>query len=549
MPGTRLAGAATLVVLCLLAFAAQAADEPKLSPQPVDPASRVDHDAQPIQQPKEREKNLYAHMYREGLIEPVSHLFDIPDLILGLFGDGWKREAANVTANDEVANSSWYTNRNHVRALTPEQVRLGPAGRELVPTPPFTIKSRKVGGVNPGFTIKDAADKRWVVKLDPPGHPQIGSGADVVVGRLLWTAGYNVSHDVSFAFRREDLKIDEDLAKGEDGAPPFLESDLDELLKRGARFEDGRFSGQASLFLEGTPVGPIDMRSKRPDDPNDRYRHRHRRELRGLYAMYSWTGNWDAKDHQSLETFVETKDSLGFVRHNLLDFGASLGAAAEGPRAEERGYEFTVDGKWSLLRLVTLGFVREPWRAIETKVTIPALGRFESEVWNPDGFKTLQPHPAFRERTDGDDYWGAKLVASFSDAQVEAAIDAAGYQDPRVKPALLALLLARRDKLVRYYFERVTPLDYFALEGTTLKFRDLAVDRKLSGTRGYHVEIDGAGPDRKVQLSGTALELPAPSGKGEAKIEFRVAGSSAAPVEVHLVAEGGTWKIARVRHA
>jgi len=42
-------------------------------------------------------------------------------------------------------------------------------------------------------------------------------------------------------------------------------------------------------------------------------------------------------------------------------------------------------------------------------------------------------------------------VASFTDAQVAAAIDAAGYEDPRVKPALLALLLARRDKLVRYW--------------------------------------------------------------------------------------------------
>ena len=100
----------------------------------------------------------------------------------------------------------------------------------------------------------------------------------------------------------------------------------------------------------------IDMRSKRPDDPNDRYRHRHRRELRGLYALCSWVGSWDTKDHQSLETFVEREDTLGFVRHNLLDFGASLGAAAEGPRPPERGYEYTVDYKWSLRRLFTLGF-------------------------------------------------------------------------------------------------------------------------------------------------------------------------------------------------
>ena len=545
----RLAGAILVLFAFVVAPVARAADAPKLPPQPIDPATAVDHDGQPIKKPAEREKPLYAHQVREGLIEPVSHAFDIPDLILGLFGDGWKREAANVTVNDEVANSSWFTNRNHVRALTPEQVRLGPLGQELVPTPPYTIKSRKVGGVNPGFTIKDKAGKRWVVKLDPQGYPQIGSGADVVVGRLLWAAGYNISHDVAFSFRREDLKIDEDLAKGDDKSPPFLDSDLDTLLRRGARYDDGRFAGQASLFLPGTPVGPIDMRSKRPDDPNDRYRHRHRRELRGLYALCSWVGSWDTKDHQSLETFIEREDTLGFVRHNLLDFGASLGAAAEGPRPPERGYEYTVDYKWSLRRLFTLGFIREPWRKTETPVTIPSLGRFETEVWEPENFRSLQPHPAFRERNDGDDYWGAKLVASFSDAQIAAAIDAAGYEDPRVKPALLALLITRRDKLVRYYFDHIAPLDYFTLEGTTLKFRDLAVDRGLSAARSYEAEIDGAGEDKKVQLSGTALELPPPSLSKEAKIEFKVAGSEAKAVEVHLVAEGGSWKIARVRHA
>ena len=67
--------------------------------------------------------------------------------------------------------------------------------------------------------------------------------------------------------------------------------------------------------------------------------------------------------------------------------------------------------------------------------------------------------------------------------------------------------------------------------------------------RGYEAEIDGAGKDRKVKLTGTALELPPPSLGKAAKIEFRVAGSKAKAVEVHLEAEGSSWKIARVRHA
>src|SRR5689334_7896437 len=272
------------------------------------------------------------------------------------------------------------------------------------------------------------------------------------------------------------------------------------------------------------------MRSKRPDDPNDRFRHRHRRELRGLYVLCSWVGSWDTKDHQSLETFLSTKDSLGYVRHNLLDFGASMGAAAEGVRPPERGYEFTVDGKWSLLRFVSLGFIQEPWRKIPRGGEIPSVGNFESAVWNPDGFKSLQPHPAFRERTDGDDYWGAKIVASFRDDQIAAAIDAAGYEDPRAKPALLALLVARRDKLAKYYFDRIAPLDFFTLDGSTLRFHDLAVDRRYAPARQYSVTIDG----KERMLTGTTLELPVPAGHDESHLVFRIVGSHADPVRVQL---------------
>ena len=538
-----------LLATFALAPGGAAAQKAKLPPQPIDHATPVDHDAQPIPKPRDREKNLYSHQVREAVIEPLSHAFDVPDKILWLFGKSGRR-TANVNAFDEVSNSSWFTNRNHVRALSPEAIRLGVAGKELMPAPPYTIKARKKGGVNPGFTIKDAHDKRWIVKLDKPGYPQLGSGANVVVGRLFWAAGFNVSHDVMFKFHRDDLKIDADLRRGKGKERPFGDADLDTLLLKGHKGDDGTYYGQASLYLEGMPVGPLDARSKRPDDPNDRFTHRNRRELRGLYVLESWVGSWDTKDQQSLDTFVETKDSLGFVRHHLLDFGASLGAAAEGPRPPERGYEFTIDGNAIGLRFLTLGFYQEPWRKIPRDVPIPSLGSFESVVYEPDKFKTLQPHAAFRERLDGDDYWGAKLVASFSDAQIAAAIDAAGYEDPRVKPALLKLLVERRDKVMRWYFDRVAPLDFFHVAGGELRFRDLAVDRRVAAPRRYEVTFDDAKGLPPVMLDGTSLSL-ARFGQAEKEIELElhVAGSHADPVEVTLQREGDSWKITRVRHA
>jgi hypothetical protein len=534
---------------------AHAADDPEVV---VDRSTWVDHDGQPIREPAEREKNLYGHQVREALIEPLSHAFDIPDKILWLaraMGGGSKPQSVNVNRFDEVPNSSWFTNRNHVRTLTTAEIRTAPLGEDLRPTPPYEVKSVKKHGVNPGFNIKDAKDKRWVVKLDPPGHPQIGSAADAVVSRLLWAAGYNVPHDVSFTFRRDELTLDPDLVKGEDGEPPFTPANLDTLLTYGAVAEDGRRYAQASLFLEGKPIGHIDMRARRPDDPNDLYKHRNRRELRGLYVLMSWLNSWDTKDHQSLDTFVETKDSLGYVRHHLLDLGASLGAAAEGAKALPTGYEYKVDWGWMGRRLVTLGFVTEPWRRARQESGIPSVGNFESAEYEPDRFKPLMPHPAFGKRTARDGYWGAKLVASFSNAQIAAAIDAAGYEDPRAKPYLLRILAERRDKVARHWFARVAPVDYFHLEGGTLRFRDLAVDRGLASPRAYAVKLRSSGgeraggaPARQVVRATTIPLDGVASGARTLELEIGIDGLDAEPATVELERSNQGWTIVRVEH-
>lgn len=541
-----------LVALLFLACPAGA----RADDRAVDDGTWVDHDGAPIPAPKEREKNLHGHQFREAFSEPLSRAFDVPDKILWLtrqFTGGTKPQSVNVNRFDEVPNSSWFTNRNHVRALTPTEVRLGADATDTRPTPPYVIKSYKKQGVNPGFILKDAKDRRWVVKLDPVGHPQLGSGADAVVSRLLHAAGYNVPHDVSFTFRREELEIDEDLAKGEDGEAPFRGEDLDSLLGYGARADDGRSYAQASLFLAGTPIGHIDMRGRRPDDANDLYKHMNRRELRGLFVLMSWVGNWDTKDQQSLDTFIEQRDSLGHVRHHLLDLGAALGAAAEGAKAERAGYEYRVDWGWIGRRLVTLGFAIEPWRHARQETGIPSVGNFESAAYQPDKFKSSMAHPAFVKRTSRDSYWGAKLVASFSDAQIAAAIDAAGYEDARAKPVLLSLLTARRDKLARFWFDRVAPVDFFHVDGSTLRFRDLAVDRGLETPRAYAVHLRSShgahGAARRTVVRGTAIPLDDVAGGAKTiELEVGIEGRDANPATVELERSGDSWTIVRVVH-
>ena len=177
--------------------------EEQLEHQPVRHSTWVDHDGRPIPKPEEANPSHLGHLVRESFVEQISHLFDIPDKIIWAmkpFGVRKVPAAANVNAFDEVGNSTWFTNRNHVRALSLEEIRQGPFG-PAHPTPPYTIKSVKKRGFNPGFNIKDGAGKRWVVKLDRAGFPQISSGAGAVSSRLVWAAGYNISHDEAFTFR------------------------------------------------------------------------------------------------------------------------------------------------------------------------------------------------------------------------------------------------------------------------------------------------------------------------------------------------------------
>ena len=514
----------------------------------------VDHDRRPIQRPPEWEPSYWGSQVRHGFSEPMSHLFDIPDKLLWVarqFGARTHREAVNVNAFDEVPNSSWFTNRNHRRAIAVASLREGP-DPAFAPAKPWTITHPKKSGFSVGFQIEDAQKRKWLVKLDPRDYPQLQSGADMISRTLIHAAGYNVPHNSPVRFQRGDIKIDADLLQGAKGEQ-MTEADLDSLLAQGARFPDGSYSAFASLFLKGKPLGALSMDRLRPGDTNDWYTHRNRRELRGLYVLFAWTNNWDAKDHQWLDMFVETRDSLGHVQHYLLDVGSSFGAGARGPKGLSSGYEYSFDIGWTARRLVSLGFAMEPWRRANQDTGIPSVGNLEWEEFEPEDFKPRLPHPAFREMTDRDGYWATKIVASFSDAQIAAAVDAAKYDDPRARDFLVRNLIVRRDKIARYWFARVAPLDYFCVRDGALLFRDLAVDVGLSDARSYEVDVEsqGGGPPgiKRAKLSTQSLRLlDFGTGATRLSLTISVAGSRAKPAHVELTRKGNGWIVTRVRH-
>ena len=243
-------------------------------------------------------------------------------------------------------------------------------------------------------------------------------------------------------------------------------------------------------------------------------------------------------------------DSLGHVEHYLLDVGSSLGAQANGPKAFWQGYESTVDLGWIARRFVMFGWANEPWRRARQETGIPSVGNFESEVFHPQHFATEQEQAAFREMTDADAYWGAKIVASFSDAQIQAAVGSAHFEDPYAGEYLTRNLIERRNKIARFWFDRVAPLDFFWIEGNTLRFHDLAAETGLVPARAYEVEVEskGARTNGRVRRTSPDVDLTNLGGGSRFTLELSIAGGRSKPVRVELTRTGSEWAVTRVRH-
>jgi hypothetical protein len=192
----------------------------------------------------------------------------------------------------------------------------------------------------------------------------------------------------------------------------------------------------------------------------------------------AWLHHWDTKQQNTLDMYVG-EPGEGHVRHYLIDFGSTLGTAADGLQPM-RGYELDFDPAAIGLRAITLGLKEDDWRGVTRPEGLAEVGVYESRYFDPHGFDAMQPNDAFVNLTDRDGYWAAKIISAFTDAQLEAAVGASGYRDPQAAAYVARTLGERRDKIVRRFFDRIPPLDFFGVEQGALRYRD------LGGERGYY---------------------------------------------------------------
>jgi hypothetical protein len=450
-----------------------------------------------------------------------------------------QRRALGVNALDEVPDSTWFTNRIGVRDLSPDEVRRGPATvGSPEPHKPWTIHSTKVGGASIGFIITDARGEKFVLKFDRAGHPETETAADVITGRLLWAAGYNVPEDHVVYLRPEDLVLAPD-AKIKDwsGERGRLERPmLERALARIVHEPDGRIRALASHMLEGKPIGGHSAEGVRKDDPNDRIPHELRRDLRGAYVFYSWLDQTDVKEDNSLDMWVTdpADPKRHYVKHYLIDFGTSLGGAAAFYPDLRMGYAHMVDFPGLFTELVTLGLRERPWERRESP-GLRGVGVFDGATFRPELWKAETPqYLPFRVADDHDKLWASKILMRFTREQLRAAVESARLSDPRATDYLTETLVTRQRIAARHWFSQKPPLDHFepAASGRALCFDDLLLTYRLAPVAGA-TRYTIAAYDRGGRPVGPPRELSAD-------------GSGRACAPVALAAERDAYTIVRI---
>ena len=143
---------------------------------------------------------------------------------------------------------------------------------------------------------------------------------------------------------------------------------------------------------------------------------------------------------------------------------------------------------------------------------VPAYGTFSPDLggegqgkreFKPQQWKPNFPMEAFQNMTDRDGYWAAKIVASFTDEQIRAAVETGELSDPKAAEYLTQQLIKRRDAIVREYFNRNAALDELQLQQASNGWVLNCTDLKMQVTRNadettYEYQLSAADDAKRV---------------------------------------------------
>ena len=438
------------------------------------------------------------------------------DFLINTFAAKSDREpipAVNVNTLDEVPDSSWFTNRIGVRDLPLTEIARGPNKFERLDAVDWVVvRGKSPGGFHPGFVAQHPGDPGQVFQLeiDPVDHPQMATGAELI-GTLVYHAlGYHVE-DV-YLIKVDPARItisDKATIRDASGQRRFNQRDLDAILRLAARDRDGRVYFSATRFHDGEPVGNFQYHGTRSDDPNDIHPHEHRRELRANRVFAAWLAHDDSRAINTLDLLVAA-NGRKHVRHYMYDFGAILGSATRFAEPPSSNHETYLDKDASLAALASFGVAIPRYLRVPRADGPPSAGAFDSTSFDPVRWKPNYPNTAFANVRPDDAFWGARLVARFSNDAIRAIVDQVQFDDPLAAGHITRVLIERRDAIARVWLNGVNPVvgPRLAADGT-LTFENAAVAAGAATPgKGYTVSwsrFDNG--SRKAEVVGDSLHV------------------------------------------
>jgi hypothetical protein len=417
------------------------------------------------------------------------------DFVLNTFlspGDRRAVGALNVNTLDEVPDSSWFTNRIGSREMTVDQIVRGPDRVDRLDASAWVIVEGKDTGRQAGFRAVRADDPDgdlFQIEFDPPGNPEMATGAEIIGTAIYHAIGYNVVDTYLIDLDPARLTIADSASITIGGSTRrFTRADLAAVLRRAARRPDGRYRATASRFAEGRNLGPFRYYGTRPDDPNDIYPHEHRRELRANRVFAAWLNHDDSRAVNSLDMLVGSEGRRS-VKHYMFDFGSILGSGTNEQDHPWVGHEYIVQGREAWLTLASLGLWRRPFIGVSARDDMPAAGNFTADGFDAASWRPHYPNASFDNLQPEDAFWAARIVAAFTPEVLAAIVAKAEFSDPNVVDYMTGTLVRRRELVLRSWLDAVLPIvDPHIAPDRVLRFANAAVDAGItSPPDGYGV--------------------------------------------------------------
>lgn len=495
-------------------------------------------------------------------------------------------EAWNVNSLDEVPDSAWFENRIAAVRATEGALARGACAKDDVldvdaPDGAWVIDYGKDDGASLGFRIEVAGKGKFMLKTDSKEQPERPSAASVIGAAIYHATGFHTTCEQVVYFPKRLLKLTPGLKTTDNTGVtrPFDEKALDRALEEtGYRGGDSLIRMQASKWLDGKILGPFRYEATRRDDPHDVVPHEDRRDLRGARVLAAWLNHFDAREQNSMDTWVATDPkssrSPGWVKHHYLDLSDCFGSEWAWDGISRRlGHSYYLDLAHVAGDFVTLGLIERPWDRVQRTPGMELFGYFSAKEFVPEDWHDGYPNPAFSNMTERDGAWMTRVLARFDDDDVRAFVELGKFSEPRWTQWLSDTLIERRRKILRRWLSKLSPVTDVTLSsgasgaevGSKLCAIDLARRSRLwdDGLFRYEATIEHADSGAKTKLAPTAwadgrvcVELPHvapdPAAPDDASSRYAIVrlsnGQAKGPLEVHLYDRPSTkgWFLAGI---